>query len=279
MKNTASTLLILAAALLLPACQNFRPAAETPPVAATSKKWPASSTHPITIVTGKYSGVFRLNGKPQQVVGQQDFDLKPGVHTFDVGVVARSSFSFEVLQDGNIGTITNPKAAYPDGRRLVLRTTPVTIDPGDLGKGGNACKLMAYPSSRIDERKTFDLIPALTYQLDSGGAGGNAKTMIFEVREDGTVWGNSRAANGSGKTLHLHVGWLDVVTKSTAPYKVGISGDYYGNKRVPVIFGLETNISVGRTPSKPYTPDYGQAFPKTLRVGSETFTVSVPWDQ
>lgn len=278
MKKAASSFLILAAAFLLPACQSFRPAAETPPVTATSKKWPASTTHPITIATGKYSGVFRLDGTPQQVVGQKDFDLKPGVHTFDVGVVARSSFSFEVLPDGNIANVSNPKAACADGRSLVLRTTPVTIDPGDLGKGGNACKLMAYPSQGIDERKTFHLIPALTYQLDSGGAGGTAKTMIFEVREDGTVWGNSRAANGSGKTLHLHVGWLDVVTNSKAPYKLGISREYLGSNRVPVIFGLETSLYAGET-YRNFTPDYGQAFPRTMRVGSETFTVSVPWDQ
>ncbi|MEY3894658.1 MAG: hypothetical protein RLZZ214_177 [Verrucomicrobiota bacterium] len=266
--------LLVAVSLLLPACQNHLPVPATPEVIAKMTK-PDDEKHPITVVTGDYRGGFRLDKSGQLFEPDKPFYLTAGTHTFDVGGVARSDFSFEVTPCGNVANVSNPKAAHPKGSQLILRTTPVTVDASLLGKGGNACELAAYPG-RLDGRKTFPLIPALVYQFDSGIRTGSS-SFLFEVREDGTVWGDRHSGNGSEKQLNLHVGWIDVSTEASAIYQIGRSRSYTGSKRVPVIFGLLTYLKVNEQ-AVYFTPEYG-SFPRKLSVGGRSFTVTVPWDQ
>lgn len=288
MKKTAYPLLILAAALMLPACYTRLPVPAGPEVIAKLTE-PDDQKHPVTIVTGDYGGGFRLDKSDQLFSPGEPIYLTPGTHNIDVASVDRSLFTFDVLPCGKVCNVSNPNAAYAKGTSLVFRTTPVTIDPGRLGDGGNACELVAYPHKEfkrfIRKRETFSLIPGLVYQFDSGIRAGKS-AFLFEVRDDGTVWGDWRAGNGlrngSTNTLRLNVGWLSVTAPSNAPYRIGVSDTYQGTKRVPVIFGLETSFMVGGKEFR-FTPDYGatsgELSPWRFRVGGEIFTVTMPWEQ
>lgn len=288
MKNTAFTLFILAATLMLPACYTALPVPAAPEVIAKLTE-PDDQKHPVTIVTGDYGGGFRLDKSDQLFSPGEPIYLAPGTHYIDVASVGRSLFTFDVLPCGKVCNVSNPKAAYAKGTSLVFHTTPVTIDPGPLGDGGNACELVAYPHKEfkrfIRQRETFRLIPGLIYQFESGIRAGKS-AFLFEVRGDGTVWGDWRSGNGlkngSENILHLNVGWLNVTAPSNAPYEVGVSSAYRGSQRVPVIFGLETSFKVGGKEFR-FTPDYsattGDLNPWRFRAGGETFIVSVPWDQ
>lgn len=280
--KTPSNLFLISTTLLFAACQHLPP---RPATAAHVAKLttPAAGTYPITIVPGKYGGGFILDNVGGQVFDtSKAFYLEAGVHQFDVAAVGRSNFLFEVRPDGTVANVSNPKAAHAKGSTLVLHTTPVTVDPGPLGAGGNVCEMGAYPASRfgfVTKRTTFALVPAMVYQFDSGvRLGGSA--FKFDVREDGTVWSDSHAARGGPHLLKLHVGWVDVepMANQAASFRIGASREYVGKHRVPVIFGLLTTLRVG-TAEATFVPDYASTEPWYPTLGGEKFKISIPWDQ
>jgi hypothetical protein len=274
---------ILAASLALTSCQHDLPLpVPASPARLAALTEPAEHLYPVTFDVGCYSGGFMLDQDRTQIFKPgRPLYLAAGTHSLDVGGVARSAFTFDVEPiTGHVSKVSNPHAAHAACTTLVLHTTPVTIDPGPLGSGGNRCELVAYPevkSGYVTKAKTFHLIPGLRYQMDTGDrVGGSA--FIFDVREDGTVWSGSHAASGGANQLRLNVGWLQLEPgNGAAKYYVGKSREFTGKARVPVIFGLITHLNVG-TESWRFRPEFGDP-ERRVKVGGASFTVKVPWYQ
>jgi hypothetical protein len=238
-------------------------------------------TYRIEIVTGGYRGSFVLDGRKQEIRnGSKPFDLSPGTHTFDTGVVARSFFEFTVSPNGVVSAVTNPIAAWCAGNELTLNTVEVTVDAGPLISGGNPYVMGVYPFAKLDPagKQKFTLVPGLAYQLDSGGTL-LGSTLVFDVHGDGTIWCRNHSASGGMNRLTLNVDWLKVVPDDGGTtYTIGRSPDpRTGTTRIPVILGLATALwhdnSVGVV-----TPEFGEPWDHPLPVGGKRFTWSVPWN-
>lgn len=277
----------------------------------TAEPAPSEAQQTITIVTGDYLGDFSIvETKSQTSLGtfhgtQQErlvvVSLLVG-KTYEIKV-SWGYFFIDVKSNGALANVSNPIAARIEGNSLFFHTKTIVIDPGRYGRLGGKCVFVSHPYKRFgyisSQAREFDIVPGLAYVVDTGaGLADDEHTSYFHflVGGDGSVWSDSCAAKGCGNTLHLNCGVVEITpSDSRIKYDVGVNccaespsqpspPFYKGTKRVPVIVGALTKISVPEQhvsdnqygpAEKTIFPQYGFGEERSVVVGGFEFKWSL----